>query len=54
MPLTYGGGIKTLEQAGRIFRLGVEKSALIHSVPRCFDYKINGKKIWKSEHSCFH
>ncbi|MEC8420791.1 MAG: AglZ/HisF2 family acetamidino modification protein [Verrucomicrobiota bacterium] len=25
MPLTYGGGIKTLEQAGRIFRLGVEK-----------------------------
>ena len=25
MPLTYGGGIKTLEQAGRIFALGVEK-----------------------------
>ena len=28
MPLTYGGGIKTLEQAGRIFRLGVEKICL--------------------------
>ena len=25
MPLTYGGGIKNLEQASRIFRLGVEK-----------------------------
>lgn len=25
MPLTYGGGIRTIEQAVRIFRLGVEK-----------------------------
>lgn len=28
MPLCYGGGIKTLEQAKRIFSLGVEKIAL--------------------------
>jgi imidazole glycerol-phosphate synthase subunit HisF len=28
MPLCYGGGIKTLEQAQRIFSLGVEKIAL--------------------------
>jgi cyclase len=25
MPLTYGGGVRTLEQAGRLFALGVEK-----------------------------
>ena len=29
MPLCYGGGIKSLEQAQRIFSLGVEKIALI-------------------------
>ena len=28
MPLCYGGGIKTVEQATRIFKLGVEKIAL--------------------------
>ncbi|MFX4233903.1 AglZ/HisF2 family acetamidino modification protein [Aliarcobacter butzleri] len=28
MPLCYGGGIKTVEQASRIFNLGVEKIAL--------------------------
>jgi imidazole glycerol-phosphate synthase subunit HisF len=28
MPLCYGGGIKTMEQAQRIFNLGVEKIAL--------------------------
>jgi cyclase len=28
MPLCYGGGIKTAEQAGRIFSLGVEKIAI--------------------------
>lgn len=28
MPLTYGGGIKTIEQAVRIFRSGVEKICL--------------------------
>lgn len=28
MPLCYGGGIKTVEQATRIFNLGVEKIAL--------------------------
>jgi len=28
MPLCYGGGIKTLEQAQRIFNLGVEKIAI--------------------------
>ena len=34
MPLTYGGGVKNIEQAGRIFRLGVEKICL-NSI--CFD-----------------
>ena len=34
MPLTYGGGVKTIEQAGRIFRLGVEKIC-VNSL--CFD-----------------
>ena len=34
MPLTYGGGVKNIEQAGRIFRLGVEKICL-NSL--CFD-----------------
>lgn len=28
MPLSYGGGIKTLEQADRIFNMGVEKIAI--------------------------
>ena len=28
MPLCYGGGVKTVEQAERIFRLGIEKIAL--------------------------
>ena len=28
MPLCYGGGVKTVEQAQRIFSLGVEKIAL--------------------------
>lgn len=28
MPLTYGGGIKTIEQAERLFNLGVEKVCL--------------------------
>ena len=28
MPLCYGGGIKTVEQAQKIFRLGVEKIAI--------------------------
>ena len=28
MPLCYGGGIKTVEQAQRIFSLGVEKIAI--------------------------
>ncbi|HBT93251.1 MAG TPA: imidazole glycerol phosphate synthase subunit HisF [Chitinophagaceae bacterium] len=32
MPLCYGGGIKTLEQALRIFSLGIEKIALSSSV----------------------
>ena len=32
MPLCYGGGIKTIEQAKRIFGLGVEKIALSSSV----------------------
>jgi imidazole glycerol-phosphate synthase subunit HisF len=32
MPLCYGGGIKTLEQAKRIFSLGVEKIALSSSL----------------------
>lgn len=32
MPLCYGGGIKNLEQAKRIFSLGVEKIALSSSV----------------------
>lgn len=35
MPLCYGGGVKTVEQAQRIFSLGIEKialsSAVIHS-----------------------
>ena len=32
MPLCYGGGIKTVEQAQRIFSLGVEKIALSSSI----------------------
>jgi len=32
MPLCYGGGIKTAEQAERIFRLGVEKIAISSAV----------------------
>jgi len=32
MPLCYGGGIKTVEQAQKIFNLGVEKIALSSSV----------------------
>lgn len=32
MPLCYGGGIKTVEQAERIFSLGVEKIALSSAV----------------------
>ena len=32
MPLCYGGGIKTLEQAQRIFSLGVEKIAISSAV----------------------
>ncbi|MGQ7945272.1 AglZ/HisF2 family acetamidino modification protein [Flavobacterium sp. WC2509] len=32
MPLCYGGGVKTVEQAQRIFSLGVEKIALSSSV----------------------
>lgn len=32
MPLCYGGGIKTVEQASKIFKLGVEKIALSSAV----------------------
>ena len=32
MPLCYGGGVKTIEQAQRIFSLGIEKIALSSSV----------------------
>lgn len=32
MPLCYGGGVKTLEQAQRIFSLGIEKIALSSAV----------------------
>jgi len=32
MPLCYGGGVKTAEQAQRIFSLGIEKIALSSSV----------------------
>ena len=32
MPLSYGGGVKTVEQAQRIFSLGVEKIAMSSSV----------------------
>ncbi|MCA5004094.1 AglZ/HisF2 family acetamidino modification protein [Sphingobacterium bovistauri] len=32
MPLCYGGGVKTVEQAQRIFGLGIEKIALSSSV----------------------
>ncbi|GEN72331.1 MULTISPECIES: AglZ/HisF2 family acetamidino modification protein [Chryseobacterium] len=32
MPLCYGGGVKTLEQAQRIFGLGIEKIALSSAV----------------------
>src|SRR5689334_20661287 len=32
MPLCYGGGIKTVEQANRIIRLGVEKVALSSAI----------------------
>lgn len=32
MPICYGGGVKTVEQAERIFSLGVEKIALSSSV----------------------
>lgn len=32
MPLCYGGGIKTVEQAQRIFNLGVEKIALSSAI----------------------
>lgn len=32
MPLCYGGGVKTVEQAQRIFRLGIEKIAISSAV----------------------
>ena len=32
MPLCYGGGVKTVEQAQRIFSLGIEKIALSSAV----------------------
>ena len=32
MPLSYGGGVKSVEQAQRIFSLGVEKIAMSASV----------------------
>jgi cyclase len=34
MPLCYGGGVKTVEQAQRIFSLGIEKIALSSAVIR--------------------
>lgn len=38
MPLTYGGGIKTVEQARKIFALGVEKICLQTSVLNDFSF----------------
>ncbi|MDA7855136.1 AglZ/HisF2 family acetamidino modification protein [Cyclobacteriaceae bacterium] len=41
MPLCYGGGVKTIEQAQRIFGLGIEKIALSSSViqnPKLISY----------------
>jgi len=35
MPLCYGGGIRTVEQAHRIFALGVEKVALSSAMVAC-------------------
>ena len=32
MPLTYGGGIKNIENANRIFNIGIEKVALNNSI----------------------
>ena len=32
MPLTYGGGIRTVEQARKLFALGIEKICLQSSI----------------------
>ena len=32
MPITYGGGIKKIEDAGKIFNLGIEKVSLDYSI----------------------
>jgi cyclase len=38
MPLTYGGGIKTFEQAAKLFKLGVEKISINSAIWNDIDF----------------
>ena len=38
IPLTYGGGIKTIEQAGRLFSLGIEKITIQSAIMSDFNF----------------
>jgi len=69
MPLTYGGGIKTVEQANRIFSLGIEKISIQNAVVNNFNFisdlakrfgsqsivvSVDVKKNWLGQPKFFH
>jgi cyclase len=69
MPLTYGGGIQTIEQANQIFSLGIEKISIQNAAINNFNFvsdlakrfgsqsivvSIDVKKNWLGQQNFFH
>ena len=53
MPLCYGGGVKTVEQAQRIFSLGIEKDSFefcCHNNPNLITR--NFRQCWFTKCDC--
>ena len=49
MPLSYGGGVKTIEQMKKIFKLGVEKISLSSQVVKNPNFLLEATSIFGSQ-----